>query len=225
MRQISASELQNNHLFLGSPQFGGQCSTIFARSLADLAIITGNYHIPFDTRFYMNESLITRARNLIADEFLRGRGTHLLFVDADIGFAAQDALELFILAIQNPQYEIIGGPYKKKTLTNEYAFNFEPGTDFNSAEPVEVTGIGTGFMLIKRETFAHFDNAFPEFVYKTDDENPHSIMQYFQAEIDPASRRYLSEDYWFSKRCAELGIRTWLCPWMKLRHAGTQIFE
>ena len=33
------------------------------------------------------ESLITRARNLIANEFLRQKSyTHLLFIDADIGF-------------------------------------------------------------------------------------------------------------------------------------------
>ena len=38
MREISASELGQHRLFLASPQFGGQCSTIFARSLADLAI-------------------------------------------------------------------------------------------------------------------------------------------------------------------------------------------
>ena len=229
MREISASELGQHRLFLASPQFGGQCSTIFARSLADLAIVTGAYRIPFDTCFYMNESLITRARNYCVDSFLQTDAKHLMFVDADIGFVAQDILELLILQIQNSEYEIIGGRYKKKALGAGYAFNSSIPIDEASTEPVEVDGIGTGFMLIKREVFGKLDAAFPQFKYTTDDGVPpfdgKEIMQYFQAEIDPVSKRYLSEDYWFSRRCKEVGIRTWLCPWINLRHAGTYIFE
>jgi hypothetical protein len=38
------------------------------------------------------------------------------------------------------------------------------------------------------------------------------------------SKRYLSEDYWFCQKAQEAGLRTWLCPWMKLQHVGTYIF-
>ena len=49
-------------------------------------------------------------------------------------------------------------------------------------------------------------------------------MQYFQAEIDPVSKRYLSEDYWFCQKVQEAKLTTWLCPWMRLQHVGTMIF-
>jgi hypothetical protein len=49
-------------------------------------------------------------------------------------------------------------------------------------------------------------------------------MQYFQAEIDPASKRYLSEDYWFCQKLIEIGGKIWYCPWMKLQHVGSYIF-
>jgi hypothetical protein len=39
------------------------------------------------------------------------------------------------------------------------------------------------------------------------------------------SKRYLSEDYWFSQRAQEVGLKTWLCPWMKLQHMGSYVFE
>ncbi len=200
---------------VASPQYGGQCHSIFARSLADLMYLCGRYKFLIDTCFYLNQSLITRGRNYCADTFLQSEATHLLFIDSDIGFQANDAMELLILSIQNPQYEIIGGPYKKKELDAGYAFNYDVEFNPASKEPVEVTGIGTGFMLIKREVFDK-DGPF---------DGSREIMQYFQAEIDQESKRYLSEDYWFSKRCKEIGIRTWLCPWMKLRHAGMFIFE
>lgn len=228
-REISVSELREHHLFMASPQYGGQCATIFCKGMVDLAIVTGSYQIPFDHCYYTNESLVTRARNYCVDTFLSSEAKHLLFVDADIGFAAQDALELLILQIQHSEYEIIGAPYKTKAINGHYAANWDGDPDFTSQEPIEVTGIGTGFMLIRREVFAKLGAAFPQFKYVTDSVEPpfngKEIMQYFQAEIDPGSKRYLSEDYWFSRRCKEIGIRTWLCPWMKLRHAGTHIFE
>lgn len=226
MRKIEASELAKHRLWLASPQFGGNCSTIFARSLADLAQACGHYRLPFDTSFMTNESLITRARNNLCHTFLAHGADHLLFVDADIGFSAQDVMELLILQIQEPKYEIIGGMYKKKALDAGYAVNWDGDVDFQSKEPIEVTGIGTGFMLIHRSVFEKLHGRVQEYVADDGPERAGLIIeQFFQAEIDAASGRYLSEDFWFSKRCLEAGIRTWLCPWMKLRHAGTHIFE
>ena len=47
---------------------------------------------------------------------------------------------------------------------------------------------------------------------------------YFQALIDPVSRRYLSEDYMFCQWARKIGLKIWLCPWMKLQHVGTHVF-
>jgi hypothetical protein len=39
-----------------------------------------------------------------------------------------------------------------------------------------------------------------------------------------ASKRYLSEDYYFCANARKLGLHVWLCPWMKLQHAGSYVF-
>ena len=44
------------------------------------------------------------------------------------------------------------------------------------------------------------------------------------AKAQRRSKRYLSEDYWFCQKVQEAGLRTWICPWMKLQHVGTYIF-
>ena len=219
-----------------SPQYGGKCDTIFARSYGDLQQLAGRFGIALDALFLMSESLITRARNVCAQCFLNSSSNHLMFIDADIGFEAVDVLALLFLQIRNLDYEIIGGRYRKKTLGGGWVFNSTTPVDDALSEPQEVDGIGTGFMMIDRGAFAKFDKAFPQFKY-TPDYGPdlrgaeslfkgdEEMMQYFQAEIDPVSKRYLSEDYWFSKRCQEIGVRTWLCPWIKLRHAGIHIYE
>jgi hypothetical protein len=230
MLQIELSELVKHPVLLGLPQYGGQCSTIFARSLGDIMLLAGQHGLPFGTAFIWNEAFITRARNHIADVFLKSPAEHLMFIDSDIGFNAQDVIELLILQIKNPEYNLIAAPYKKKALDAGYAFDYGGQTlTVNAATrdkgPIEVRGTGNGFMMVHRSVFERFAEAYPHYCYTSDDGQPRAMMQFFQAEIDKVSNRYLSEDYWFQDRCRDIGIKTWLCPWMKLRHAGMHIFE
>jgi hypothetical protein len=224
--------MDGHRLFLASPQYNGQCCTIFARSAVDLATLCAYYRLPLETFWVMDESAVHRARNYCADEFLRSESDHLLFIDADIGFNAHDAIELLIWQIQNPEYGIIAAPYRKKTLEKvAWAFNYDKEFDPDATEPQEVSGTGTGFMLIHRRVFEELAAKFPQWMYTPDAvagtsiDGTREIMKFFQMEIDPRSRRDLSEDYWFCSRCREIGIKTWLCPWMKLCHVGTHIFE
>ncbi len=46
----------------------------------------------------------------------------------------------------------------------------------------------------------------------------------FEEKRSKASKRYLSEDYWFCQKVQELGLKTWICPWMKMYHVGTYVF-
>ena len=58
-------------------------------------------------------------------------------------------------------------------------------------------------MMIQRSAFAKFDKEYPEYSYIPDHvrtehfDGTREIMMYFQALIDPKSKRYLSEDYMF----------------------------
>ena len=213
--------------------YGGQCSGLFARSVADLTAACTRYNIPLQIYFLFNESLITRARNYACDEFMRSESNHLLFLDSDIGFNTQDVLAILALQTQDPEkYDIIGAPYPKKTISWEKVkaavdkgvadenpnvlenfvgdFVFNPKGGQNQIpinEPVEVLEVGTGFMMITREAMQKFVDSFPQYMYKPDHirteafDGSREIMQFFQAEIDPKSKRYLSEDYWYCQKC------------------------
>jgi hypothetical protein len=209
------------------------------------------YGIEIKFSFLFNESLITRARNYLVDEFLRSQGfTHLLFIDSDIGFDPNGVLEL--IAIDK---DIIGGPYPKKSINwntvanvarnnpdlpageleaviGDYVMNPIPGTQqFKVTEPLEVMEIGTGFMLIKREVFTKFREEYPHLRYKPDHAGQASfdgsryIHAYFDTVIDPESHRYLSEDYMFCQYWRAIGGSIWICPWMKLQHVGNYTFN
>ena len=50
------------------------------------------------------------------------------------------------------------------------------------------------------------------------------IHAYFDCIIDPDSKRYLSEDYMFCQWARKIGLKIWMCPWMKLTHQGAYMF-
>lgn len=116
-------------------------------------------------------------------------------------------------------------------FVGDFVFNPKAGvTSFAVDRPVEVLETGTGFMMIRKQTLARWRDAFPQYWYKPDHvrtehfDGSREIMMYFQAEIDPKSRRYLSEDYFFSQKCQEIGMKIWLCPWMRTSHVGSFVF-
>ena len=113
----------------------------------------------------------------------------------------------------------------------DYVFNPKGGQQqIRIDEPVEVLEIGTGFMMVTKQAMQKFADNYQQYLYKPDHvrtehfDGSRKIMQYFQAEIDPKSERYLSEDYWFCQKAQAIELKTWFCPWMKLQHVGTYIF-
>jgi hypothetical protein len=122
-------------------------------------------------------------------------------------------------------------PNVLEKFVGDFVFNPKGGQQsIQISEPCEVLEIGTGFMMVTKEAMLKFTETYPQFYYKPDHvrtehfDGSREIMQYFQAEIDPVSKRYLSEDYWFCQKAQQAGLRTWFCPWMKLQHVGSYIF-
>lgn len=252
--EIPVEDLKKNKLFLAVPMYGGQCSGMFTRSVADLTGLCVKYGIGLQLYFLFNESLITRARNYCVDEFIRSECTHLMFIDSDIGFKANDVVAMLGLSGTNDQYDVMCGPYPKKTISwekikqavdkgvadedpstlenyvGDYVFNFKKTGSIPLNEPAEVLEGGTGFMLIKRKVFEEYDKHFPEQKYKPDHvrtkhfDGTREIMAYFDCIIDPESKRYLSEDYMFCYNVQRAGMKVWLCPWIQLQHVGSYVF-
>ena len=166
--EVKIEELRKKKIFVATPMYGGMCTGMYTKSSCDLATIASQYGM--DVRFFylFNESLITRARNYLVDEFLRSPYTHLMFIDADIEFDVESVLRA--LAYDKP---IMAAAYPKKALPVQYAINFK----FNDIEKkqvrvengaVEVLDASTGFFLVKREVFEKMMQAYPELHYRNE---------------------------------------------------------
>lgn len=190
---ITAEMLQKKKLMIATPMYGGQCAGLFTKSVNDLAMACTRHNIEIRFYYLFNESLITRARNYCADEFVRSDCTHLMFIDSDIGFDYKDVLTLLHIADEGTGYDVVTGPYPKKTIAwekikaavdkgyaesspfaleqfmGDFVFNPVPGTtEFRLDQPVEVQEAGTGFMMIHKSVFTKYAEAYPELSYKPD---------------------------------------------------------
>jgi hypothetical protein len=207
--KVKVEELKKNKLFIATPMYGGMAHGMYVKSSLDLQGLMTKYGVETRFSFLFNESLITRARNYLADEFLRSDCTHLLFIDSDIHYSPQDVIALLAL-----DKDVIGGPYPKKsinwnnvalaarkhpelspneleTLVGDYVFNVVKGTQqFTVTEPLEVLEIGTGFMMIKRNVFEQMEKAYPQLRYRPDHvgqanfDGSRYIHAYFDTIID-----------------------------------------
>jgi len=222
--EISVDELKKCTLFVATPMYGGQCFGMYTKSILDLQSCCSQYGIQVKFSFIFNESLITRARNYLVDEFLRSGMTHLLFIDADIHFDPRDVIALLAM-----KKEVIGGPYPKKSikwqsikdgviknpeipvtelekLAGDFVFNPVPGTEkFSIGEPIEVLEIGTGFMLVERHVFEKFEVKYPNLRYKPDHvgqanfDGSRYIHAYFDTVIDTKENGGLGSDRYLSE--------------------------
>jgi hypothetical protein len=242
--KVESAELRKRSIMVCTPMFAGLCNGTFTRSMQDLTALCIQYGVELKSYYLFNESLIQRARNYCCDEFLRSTCTHLMFIDADIGFNPNDVIALLALQDDASPYDIIGAAYPKKCISwekiklavdkgradenpnelekyvGDYVFNpvIDPGqkeVQIRLDQPAEVLEIGTGFMMIRRSTFDIFKNAYPETAYLPD----HVRTEHFDGsrEINAYFEVYIDPK---SRRL--LSEDYMFCQ--KIRHAGGKVW-
>ena len=237
------------NIFVATPMYGGMCIGNYASALMQMPLICSRAGVKMYYTYMMNESLITRARNSLAHDFLASDATHLMFIDADIGFNPNDIIEMI-----KRDVDICCGLYPKKEIhwqrvadavgkgvpadqlkdhVGTFVVNLvgNERTEVKINELLEIQNGGTGFMLIKREVFEALADKVPEYsndMYMAVDteRKPKTIKEFFATSIDPDSNnRLLSEDYHFCKLARTHGFKVYAAPWVQLSHTGTYVFS
>jgi hypothetical protein len=236
---------------IATPAYGGVVSTAYLESL--LALASSGLNL---TLMVINkESLVSRARNTCVASFLDDESyTHLLFIDADIGFSLDGVRRLF--AKDAP---VVAGTYPKKNINWHQAYESGASSaddlrlraldyvinthvvdemlEGESSDGAAVDGYrkvaycGTGFLLIKREVFDVLRQTYPELQYVNDPGGFYSrapaqehYWAFFESMIHPRSKRYLSEDFGFCYRWRTCGGEIWVDCRSRLTHVGVYDF-
>lgn len=250
-RTIDIELIKKKKIMIGTPMYGGNATVGYVESLINLIKICAIYNVEIDYLFLWNESLITRGRNGIADDFLKTDYDYLFFIDADISFNALDFLYMVELAAKDKEKQIICGAYPKKIINwdfikkaeetghiknskdylnyqSEYVVNVVSSDKneivfFDLEKPLKVHQSGTGFMLIAREVFYKFKENYPEQKY-IDEKTKKEMVAFFDCKINPETNFYMSEDWMFCYYASKILIPTWVLPWVSLNHFGSYNF-
>jgi len=228
----------SSQILIGTPAFGGLLYQSYVISLVNTLRACDKEEIPISVYTVGNESLINRARNLIATYVLTNpQYEYLLFIDADMGWEAVDLMKL--LAADK---KVIGGTYPLKQIEPKLNFNAFPDEvdqfpnlkapegynryteEVNENGLVRVKHLPTGFLLIHRSVFETLKSKVE--VYQNRDHKTgvlETFYNFFPISVNGGILE--SEDWGFSRLCSENGIEIYLEPTVILDHSGTYTFK
>jgi len=233
------------NLVVATPCFGGQISVLYAASLFKLQQLVRSYSgLTLKVLFKDGDALITRARASLISQFLDDpAATHLLFVDADIGFEADQVVRLIecgaemcaaVYPIKRIDWEKV-----RKTIETarpnpaaaslKYVFEVDDASAvIEKAGFVKVRYAGTGFLMIRRQALEKMCARYPHLQYKRDhslDAAAASDQRFALFEcIIAEDGTYLSEDFAFCKRWTDMGGEIWADLKSALSHVGPMTF-
>lgn len=245
--------LKQCSVLVGTPCYGNSVNVTYLQSMLHCAAVMKELGVVFEPMFIGTESLITRGRNGIVAEFLGSDHTHLLFIDADIGFKPAAVLRLLlakkqvvsaIYPLKRYNWERIPDilnnlppgvkltPRQLEELSCSYVFNMrESRIARESNFIVPIMDAPTGFMMLSRQLMQYLATRYPERKYVNDvpsydtTRSKGNFYNFFDTMVDPDSKRYLSEDYAFSRLCQKSGIKVYGDIFSPLTHTGVNTWH
>jgi hypothetical protein len=244
---LTVEDLNKVHLVIATPCYGGAVFQNYLMSMLSLNTEAHKIGLKISYIIRGGDSLIPRTRNSIVAEFLAHEEyTHLLWIDADIGFPVDQVLRLVMI-----DRDVVGGVYPLKKIVwpdklpkdmtraefeanyTHFPFNPVDGKSRIDAQGfMEVLDAPTGMMCIKRRVFDKMKAAYPGLRYVADEmlglehikeklQNNH--YRFFDVMTEE-SGRYLSEDYAFCRRWQNIGGKIFVDSRSKLSHQGGHIY-
>lgn len=222
--RVDRPDLKGVSLYLTTPSGAGEYDRRYVRSLMQTIEVVRAAGGTIDWGEMPYCADLSLARNRILGAFLRSQHTHMLMVDDDMGWQPHDVLRLIQAGL-----DFVGGAGPKKLYPLRFCIysRDDDGREVHGAYSeatgtLEVTGIGTGFLMVTRACVERMVSAYPELQF--DPGEGQSEYGLFDPVITAAKAR-LSDDFAFCWRWRRIGGKVHAMPSIKLAHVGAHCFE
>lgn len=230
---------------IATPMYGGQCHGAYLVSTLQFINECAINKIAVEFAYTTNESLIQRARNLLASKFLNSDSDVLLFIDGDIRFDGKAMLDMVlegkeligaVTPLKSFDYaRIVDSVLASQSIENahrvggHYNFNTDMTEDKKDdvlqGKSFKVDRIGTGVLSIYRDVL---EKMIP-IVKSYNDDNPVANKELFydffpvtvEYEKGLGTNRLMSEDFNFCNNWLSLGGDIWAKDGIVHSHSGT----
>lgn len=204
-------------VLVATPAYHGELTLPYHRAFISMMIEASARKVELG-QFFTSDSFVSHSRNTAATIFLNNPHlTHLLCVDADMGWPA-DAL-FRLLDFKKP---IVGGVYPARMADSNKWIWFPPeGKEVATVDGfAKVKGVGCGFLLIEREVIEVMSSAYRERTYTSED-FPGPLVDLFPSGVDE-NQRNTTDDAGFCRLALRLGFDIWADLATAYTHTGHQ---
>lgn len=155
------------------------------------------------------------ARNAVVRDFLESDCTEMVFLDADVSWEAES-----LVALCKIDKDLVGGvyPYRRESEEEKMPVRHLPEV-IVEGDLIEVEGLPTGFMKIKRHVLETMAATARHFL--KDDGKPHPVI--FERDYFGGGRR--GGDIRFCMVWREMGGKVYAAPELRLGHCGKMIIK
>jgi hypothetical protein len=207
---------------LATPAYSGNVTIPYALSFNNTVMLLNEKGIEVLPFIIASGSLLVAERNRIIEKFWNSDCTHLLCIDADLGWAHQG-----VLAMLETKKEFIAGCYPARGKEKEFLFRPVKNNNGSLIQDVEhkhllkMEYIPAGFMLISRSVIEKMRNKHPDLYYEPIDSRNNSGLGYCFFNTEVYAGEFWGEDYVFCRKAREAGVDIWVDPLIQFDHAGT----
>jgi glycosyltransferase involved in cell wall biosynthesis len=199
------------NIFVAIPAYDGKVCVETVRSLLNEQMVAAGAGVEFKAVFLPGCSLITHARNQMAQDFLDSEADRLVFIDADVSWEPGNLIRLAAHAV-----DFVGGAYRLKQETEAYPVGWLDEPELIAQDGLlEVASVPGGFLALSRKVFDDLKLEYPDRGYSHYQFNGHG---YFHAPIQ--NGRLYGEDTAFCNDWRNIGGKVWLDPELTLTHVG-----
>ena len=208
---------------IATPAHNGLVNIPYTLSFATTFAKLQQHNIQLTPLIVRSGSLLVAERNRIIQAFWESECTHLLCIDADLGWPAEA-----VVAMLDQDKEFIGGCYPARDSANETkTFLFRPELTedkkfIQDKHLLKMQYIPAGFMLLSRSAIQKMRDKHKHLHYIPRSNlvnNPPEGYCFFNTEVYEGE--FWGEDFVFCRLAREAGIDIWVDPLIQFEHAGT----
>ena len=218
MNNIEVKKPGRPFVLIGTPSLYGDVIFPYLRSAVETVTKFDEAGIDWGFILKPGDPYLAKVRNSIATDFLTDypQGTHLFFIDADLGWDADAAVRLV-----ERNWDVTAGIYPKKSDPPEFPCELfldavKDGKLVEREGWYKANAVPTGFLCIKRHVLEKM--AVGRGVYRDlDGKDKYNI---FQQGFHADDKQWWGEDYAFCRQWREMGGELWVWPDIQFSHTG-----
>jgi len=200
------------NVLIATPSYDGRLDVWYTNALLETVIAGFDNDIYFKPIFMSYDALIQRSRNDLLAIAKENEFDGILWIDSDIEWAANWAIELV-----NSGKDVIGLPCIKKSIAEQYNVKCKPEDLIKDEDGlIKVESVGTGFLYMSKEAIDYLWETSTPYIH-----NEQERRWVFEVKIQ--DNDIISEDVLLCQKLEKFGV--YINPVYTCNHVGALKFQ